>query len=152
MGLLDTRIIGVKTRDVKIGNFYPEEFACKCCGKVMILSDLWQAIQLIRNTAMRPVIINSAYRCPPHNAEIGGSEGSDHIHGFAADIHVPGLTADEVGEIAARLSETIKRIGVYMNQDFVHIGVRNRGPGTWRAWRYDETGELSYIKPEQVTE
>lgn len=33
-----------------------------------------------------PVSVNSGYRCPKHNAEVGGVSGSQHLKGEAADI------------------------------------------------------------------
>jgi zinc D-Ala-D-Ala carboxypeptidase len=35
--------------------------------------------------------INSGYRCPELNAAVGGSATSQHCHGEAADIEVPGV-------------------------------------------------------------
>ena len=40
-----------------------------------------------------PVTITSGYRCPALNARIGGSASSQHCHGEAADIVVPGTAA-----------------------------------------------------------
>ena len=143
MSLLETRFGGKSTYDIKLGDFFPAEFACPHCLNVNILEELWRACQMIRDAAMRPVIIDSGYRCPTWNQSVGGSKDSDHIHGFAADIRIPGMTPDEVGKIAARFSETIKRMGIYMDRDFVHIGVRSRGPGTWRRWRVNADGEIN---------
>lgn len=33
-----------------------------------------------------PVSVSSGYRCPKHNAEVGGVGGSQHLKGEAADI------------------------------------------------------------------
>ena len=33
-----------------------------------------------------PVLVNSGYRCPKHNAEVGGVANSQHMKGEAADI------------------------------------------------------------------
>jgi uncharacterized protein YcbK (DUF882 family) len=33
--------------------------------------------------------INSGYRCPNHNAEVGGEENSLHMKGVATDIMLP---------------------------------------------------------------
>lgn len=33
-----------------------------------------------------PVSVSSGYRCPKHNAEVGGVSGSQHLKGEAADI------------------------------------------------------------------
>lgn len=38
-----------------------------------------------------PTVINSGYRCPELNEAVGGSSRSQHCHGEAADIEVPGV-------------------------------------------------------------
>lgn len=142
MSLIETRFCGVSTYGIKLGNFYPAELACPHCLKVNILEELWRAVQMMRDAAMAPLIITSGYRCPIHNQAVGGSKDSDHMHGYAADISIPGMSADEVGKLAARFPEVIKRIGIYMNKDFVHVGVCNRGKGTFEFWRVNADGEM----------
>ena len=44
----------------------------------------------------KPIVISSGYRSPKLNKDIGSSEGSQHVTGKAADIIVPGMTANEV--------------------------------------------------------
>ena len=44
----------------------------------------------------KPIIINSAYRSKAVNDAVGSSDKSQHRHGCAADIRVPGMTPDEV--------------------------------------------------------
>ena len=43
-----------------------------------------------------PIIVTSGYRSPKLNAAIGGAKNSQHIEGRAADIHVPGMTIEEL--------------------------------------------------------
>ena len=40
--------------------------------------------------------INSGYRCPELNAAVGGSATSQHCHGEAADIEVPGVANSDL--------------------------------------------------------
>jgi len=44
----------------------------------------------------KPIIINSAYRSAEVNKAVGSTDKSQHRHGCAADIRVPGMTPDEV--------------------------------------------------------
>ena len=44
----------------------------------------------------KPIMINSAFRCAEVNKAVGSSDKSQHRHGCAADIRVPGMTPDEV--------------------------------------------------------
>lgn len=48
-------------------------------------------LQPIRDYFNAPVKVNSGYRSPDVNVAVGGSRTSDHCHGYAADIEIPGL-------------------------------------------------------------
>ena len=43
-----------------------------------------------------PTVINSGYRCPELNEAVRGSKTSQHCHGEAADIEVPGVANADV--------------------------------------------------------
>lgn len=62
-----------------------EEFACKCgCGSApmdILLVDLVTWLQ-----SLTEVTIVSGYRCPVHNAAVGGRLNSYHTRGMAIDI------------------------------------------------------------------
>jgi len=44
----------------------------------------------------KAIIVNSAYRSEEVNQAVGSKDTSQHRHGCAADIRVPGMTPDEV--------------------------------------------------------
>ena len=44
----------------------------------------------------KPIIVNSAFRSAEVNRAVGSSDKSQHRHGCAADIRVPGMTPDQV--------------------------------------------------------
>jgi hypothetical protein len=44
----------------------------------------------------KPVMVNSAFRSKQVNDAVGSKDTSQHRHGCAADIRVPGMTPDEV--------------------------------------------------------
>ena len=44
----------------------------------------------------KPIMINSAFRSAEVNKAVGSTDRSQHRHGCAADIRVPGMTPDEV--------------------------------------------------------
>lgn len=46
-------------------------------------------LEPLRAFANQPIIINSGYRCLELNKAIGGVSTSNHLSGYAADIHVP---------------------------------------------------------------
>jgi len=136
--------------NVRLGNFlYPSEFACQCgCGTANIHWLVWYCCQQIRDK-FGPVIINSACRCYIHNQMIGGSPDSDHSHNpaWAADIAVPGTSSLVVASFAETL-DSIKRIGTYYQggrngeNGFCHVGVVDRGPGSFRRWRVNPNGTI----------
>lgn len=49
-----------------------------------------------------PIIVTSGYRCPKLNNLVGGKHHSQHMLGFAADIHVDGMPTEHL----ARCVET----------------------------------------------
>lgn len=53
-----------------------------------------------------PIMVNSGYRCPKHNAEVGGVANSQHMKGEAADIAPAGFGFQDSG-----FKEELKRLG-----------------------------------------
>ena len=104
-------------------NFTSREFACRgsgCCDTVMVDEALVGYLQQIRDYFGAPVHINSGYRCPRHNAAVGGAAGSFHTKGMAADIRVEGVAPLTVAQYA----EGIGILGIGLYDDFVHIDTR----------------------------
>lgn len=67
------------------------EFCCKHCGTLPaggIDPDLILLLEDVRAQFGQPVTINSGYRCPTHNASVGGVQDSQHVDGTAADFTV----------------------------------------------------------------
>lgn len=61
------------------------------------LQRLAQLLEQVKETlGGKPVMINSAFRCKQVNDAVGSKDTSQHRHGCAADIRVPGMTPDEV--------------------------------------------------------
>lgn len=48
-----------------------------------------KVLEPLRAYANQPIIINSGYRCLELNKAVGGVSTSNHLSGYAADIHVP---------------------------------------------------------------
>ena len=75
-------------------HFDSSEFACKCgCGGLRNGADinprLVQVLERMRTKCGKPLILSCGYRCPSHNAEVGGVWNSQHIKGTAADVQSP---------------------------------------------------------------
>ena len=73
--------------------FKEKEFACKCCGQLPPLARenvkalVCEVLDPVRERLGKPIIVNSGYRCPNHNKDVGGVKNSQHLKGEAADIH-----------------------------------------------------------------
>jgi len=65
--------------------FSIKEFDCPCCGKNYMKVDFLDQLTNARIIADTPFPINSGYRCPKHNKEVG-STSQNHPQGRAADI------------------------------------------------------------------
>jgi uncharacterized protein YcbK (DUF882 family) len=104
--------------------FDRSEFKCKCgCGFDTVDHELIVVLEEIRLRFGKPVTINSGCRCERHNAEEGGSKGSQHITGKAADIVVAGVHADSVADHLVCKYQDKYGIGRYNGR--THIDVRS---------------------------
>jgi len=55
-----------------------------------------QVLEPLREKLAKPVKVTSGYRSEKLNKLIGGAKNSQHCKGEAADIHVPGMTIEEL--------------------------------------------------------
>ena len=120
-------------------HFAKSEFVCHCCGRGEEKIDLRliELLEQLRAKAGKPVHVNCGYRCPTHNAEVGGVPNSQHVLGTAADITIP-----EIGfERARELVESIDfdGTGFYPPLNgggawFIHVDVRDGGIGSHIVW------------------
>lgn len=113
-------------------HFDSSEFACKCgCGGLRNGADinprLVQVLERMRTKCGKPLILSCGYRCPSHNAEVGGVWNSQHIKGTAADVQTPeGMTPIELFELAQDCGAD----GVGLYDWGVHVDVRGY-KATW---------------------
>lgn len=119
---------------MKVGKYFDDyEFACNCDRHNVVDGHnvldhvidkrLVDVLDNIRETVGQPVHITSGYRCPEHNAEVGGVPNSQHTLGTASDIYVDGMGVDELADIATECGAM--GVGRYYNQGFVHVDVRD---------------------------
>jgi uncharacterized protein YcbK (DUF882 family) len=112
---------------MKVAKYFDEsEFRCKCCGGLPengIDERLQNVLDAIRESVGGPVSLSCAYRCPAHNAEVGGVPDSQHVQGCAADVLVPdNMTVDKLAQIAETCGA--EGIGRYYDSLFVHVDTR----------------------------
>jgi zinc D-Ala-D-Ala carboxypeptidase len=103
-------------------DFSPQEMACRGTGQLMIVPQAMDKLQSLRTKLAAPMIVNSAYRSPQHNAAVGGTKASKHMEAIAFDIRMDNHDPDAF--IAAALSVGFNGIGTYPKQNFVHVDAR----------------------------
>lgn len=118
---------------MKIGYFDTRELASKDgapspYGEQQVRSELLFLLNRIRTKWGRPIIVNSAYRSPAHNAAVSGVENSYHVKGLAADIRPESL--DDLSELQDLCLELNGDGGVGLYNTFVHVDAR----GTRARW------------------
>lgn len=118
-------------------HFSDGELSCHHCGVNGAVQDLLDALEAFRSKVGAPVIVNCAYRCPVHNASVGGVPGSQHVLGRAADVQVAGKTARELYDLALQVP-AIKGLGVNDYDEYLHLDVRQSS--LLAEWCYNESG------------
>ena len=94
-------------------NFTRKDFKCPCgCSRQMVDSELVEKLQAIRDKLGKAIKVTSGYRCLSHNAAVGGSPGSKHRYGMAADWRLVdrSINPAALGIIAAQY---FKAVGIY---------------------------------------
>lgn len=76
----------------------------------------------------KKVVLDSGYRTPWHNAEVGGAASSYHMKCMAADIFIPGVPKSRLIAFAKR-EGLIGGLGCYPGRGFIHVDVRDRPRG-----------------------
>ena len=84
--------------------FSRAELSCHCCGGLPdggMEPRLLSVLDAMRERIGKPCFISCAYRCPAHNAEVGGVSNSQHVLGTAADFQLPdGWSVEELAQLA----------------------------------------------------
>lgn len=112
-------------------HFSKSELCCKDCGKCEVSLELVDALEALHSLGTEPILVDDGYRCPEHNAAVGGVKSSQHILGRAADIRIKGLSLQEMYERAIKIPAFRDGgIGVY-DSSFIHVDVRNTGEARW---------------------
>lgn len=112
-------------------NFHYLEFSSKDGAKLpkeleKNLIELVQNLQVLREYVGKKITINSGYRSPEHNKNIGGAKESFHVRAMAADIVVEGHTPKQIKEIIQHLILTgrMKEGGIGLYNTFLHYDIR----------------------------
>lgn len=130
-------IATVRNWSVYAPYFSEHEFACKHCGKCLMLPRFMDKLYKVREQYNRPMLFSSGYRCPDHPVEAGKSNGPGvHTMGCAADILVSGREAFELLRVAVAAGFTgvgVQQKGAsrYLHLDDAEDGLRFVRPMIW---------------------
>ena len=112
-------------------NFNKREFNSKDGAEMPLevlqnIKELATNLQVLRDELKAPIIINSGYRSPSHNARVGGAKRSQHLLGTASDIVVIGHTPQEVAFVIEELIRAgkMKQGGLKAYNSFTHYDIR----------------------------
>ena len=113
--------------------FRKEEFLCRCgkcempaVAEANIVALVENVLDPAREKFGKPIIVNSGYRCPKHNAAVGGVANSQHTRGEAADI-----TSADNEQLAKIIEENgrFDQLICYPCQSyrFLHVSYKRQG-------------------------
>ena len=103
-------------------NFNRREFKCSCCNFQTVDIELIMVLETVRAKFKSPITITSGCRCESYNEKIGGSYGSKHKQGIAADIVIKGVDPSDVYRYLNKVYNS--RFGMGKYKTFTHIDVR----------------------------
>ena len=111
--------------------FKMSEFACRdgCLMPASARENIEALVEAVLDPARekfgKPITVNSGYRCPRHNAAVGGVHNSQHMRGEAADVSAGSAQASrEVGKIIEQLGKFDQLI---YYPTFVHVSWKRIG-------------------------
>ena len=111
--------------------FKMKEFECKdgCPMPASARENIEALVEAVLDPARerlgKPIYVNSGYRCPRHNAAVGGVPGSQHMRGEAADIRLAEI-ADNA-EIVSAIKENGRWDQMIVYPTFVHVSWKRTG-------------------------
>lgn len=124
-GLSSDGIVGKSTYNLlaklqEVKNFKLDEFRCRCCKALKLNIDLLLHLEKLREKT-GPLVVNSGYRCPVHNRNVGGARASQHLKGTAADLRGVNMSPSDVH---AQANNVFYGGGVGKYRTFTHVDVR----------------------------
>jgi zinc D-Ala-D-Ala carboxypeptidase len=79
-----------------------------------------------------PLLLNSAWRCPIHNAKINGAQHSQHLLGKAVDIRMDKFTGEDRHKLMKLAFELgFKGVALGPKASFLHVDMRDSAPTVW---------------------
>ena len=114
--------------------FRKEEFRCKCCGQLPCEENIEALVANVLDPAREqlgmPIVVNSGYRCPKHNAEVGGVPRSQHMDCEAADVRPienGKLKIENLQRLARIIVENGRFDQLILYPTFIHVSWKRVG-------------------------
>lgn len=85
------------------------------------LASLWNTLNYVRQELGKPIYINSAYRSPAVNKQVGGAKRSLHMQGRAADIRCDPEFMHDLWQILQREKDNFSELIKY--ETFYHLAL-----------------------------
>ena len=112
-------------------NFSKSEFNSKDGAEMPFdvlqnVQKLANQLQVIRDYINSSITVNSGYRSPSHNRNVGGQRDSQHLLGKAADIKTTVMMPNELAAVIEQLINDghILQGGLGIYNTFVHYDIR----------------------------
>lgn len=85
------------------------------------LASLWNTLNYVREKLGKPIVINSAFRSPEVNKQVGGAKRSLHMQGRAADIR---CSTEDMPRLRSILNDMRSDLSEFIDYgNFFHIAL-----------------------------
>ena len=92
--------------------------------------EVWTKLTIVARRMSKTFTINSGYRSPQYNAQVGGAKNSSHKSGLAIDVSMSGMSDEDIRKFIRTASqEGFMGIAYYSGSNFVHLDM-----GARRSW------------------
>ncbi|MDR2503964.1 MAG: hypothetical protein LBD82_06265 [Deltaproteobacteria bacterium] len=109
-------------RNGRVDGNVTEEVACKCCGELVVVPELMDKLEALRDE-WGPIVLTCGHRCLKHNLEVGGAPASQHLK-LAFDCVCPVSAQEKFAALAK--SKGFTGIIRYPNKGFAHLDGRSK--------------------------
>lgn len=127
----------VRPADWRWAYFTAQELACRQSGQLLVAPDFLDRLEKLRIAFARPLIVNSGYRTPEHNARVSttGRDGP-HTTGRAVDIAIDGADAFVLVKLALGFGFTGLGVAQKGASRFIHLDDLAGPHPRPRVWSY----------------
>lgn len=92
--------------------------------------EVWTKLTVVARRLSKTFTINSGYRSPQYNDQVGGAKNSSHKSGLAIDVSMAGMSDEDIRKFIRTASqEGFMGIAYYSGSNFVHLDM-----GARRSW------------------